>query len=215
MVVTKKKRIVHKPLAPEVSMLTGYELNGEPIKTTRGRGRPPIIRNPDYFPHETKVSACALYCLLGHVPTVADRLAIPEVKIREWMKEQWWSEVQTQVMLESNNKLSSTINTVLDEALVMLEDRVVNGDCVYLPEKIGKDGDLISEEKTVRVPLKARDLGQIFNALTHQRQLMQDKPTAITKTSSTEEKLNVLLQNFASLGAGAKVINGECEEVKE
>jgi hypothetical protein len=118
-------------------------------------------------------------------------------------------------MLESNNKLSSTINTVLDEALVMLEDRVVNGDCVYLPEKIGKDGDLISEEKTVRVPLKARDLGQIFNALTHQRQLMQDKPTAITKTSSTEEKLNVLLQNFASLGAGAKVINGECEEVKE
>jgi hypothetical protein len=203
----------HKSLHEEKK--TDYCLNGKQITVSKKRGRPPKIRNPLFFTQDKKIEACALYCVLGDFKRVAEQAKVPEKELRKWQEEPWWYEVQRKIMVEQNDGLLSKINDTIDLALTSLEDRIINGDCVYLPEKIGNNGNLISEEKTVRVPVKARDLAQIFHAMTHQRQLMRGDPTQISSsTTTTESRLNELQKHFKMFAQG-NVIEGEVTEVED
>jgi len=196
--------------------VTDYKLDGKRVTLTKQDGNPNKPRratNPLFFPLEKKVEAASLYCVLGNVAEVARLAKLDEKIIRQWKEETWWADIQRKIVVEQNEGLLSKINNTIDQALVMLEDRIVNGDCVYLTEKIGKDGNLISEEKTVRVPVKARDLAQIFNAMSHQRNLMRGDPTQIVSQTSTETRLLQLQERFTAMSKGT-VLDGECKTIE-
>lgn len=195
--------------------ITDYVLDGKRVTITKAEGKPPKFRNPKFWSQAKKIEACSLYCVLGDMKQVSELSKVPEKELQKWRTETWWAEVQRKIMIEQNDGLLSKINNTIEQALVMLEDRILNGDCVYLSEKIGKDGDLISEEKTVRVPVKARDLSQIFHAMSHQRNLMRGDPTQISASAATtEEKLLLLRSHFKSFAQG-NVIEGEVHQIEE
>jgi len=200
---------------PSGSLLTGITLEGKEIVVAKKRGRPVKYRNPTFYDLEKKTEAAALYAVVGHTPTVADKANVPAEVIERWKLEPWWIDIQRKVILENNDGLLCKINNTVELALSMLEDRILNGDAVLIPERIGKSGDIISEETLARVPIKARDLSQIFHALTHQRNLMSGQATQITATAkTTQDRLELLGEQFKAFYK-AKEIQGECKVVSE
>jgi hypothetical protein len=117
------------------------------------------------------------------------------------------------MMIEQNEGLLNKINSTVEKALATLEDRIMNGDSTYFPAKYSKDGSLVSEEQTVKTPIKARDAAQIFTTLTHQRQLMMGQATSITQASTVEDQLKLLQQHFKAFAEG--VVEGEVKLVSE
>lgn len=193
---------------------TDYALDGKQITIGKKRGRPPIIRNPLFFTQDKKVETCSMYVVIGDIKKVSELTDVPEKFIREWKEEPWWTEIQKKIMVEQNEGLLGKINSTIDIALVVLEDRIINGDCVYMAEKIGKDGNIVSEEKTVRVPVKARDLSAIFHSMTHQRNLLSGNPTEIRSTTTTAKRLDDLSEHFKKFSQ-AKEIDGEVKVITE
>lgn len=193
----------HHIETPE-SKKTDYALDGKVVCVTAKRGRPPKIRNPLFIPQDKKIEACALYCVLGDVKKVSEMAKVPEKELRQWREEPWWAEVQRKIMVEQNEGLLAKINSTVELALGMLEDRILKGDCIVEKES----------GEQVRIPIKARDLSQIFHALTHQRNLMTGQATSIVSTTSTEDRLEFLRANFKQLAKG-NVIDAEVTELKE
>jgi hypothetical protein len=112
------------------------------------------------------------------------------------------------------------INSTIELALGMLEDRILKGDCEIIPAKpavIGKDGNITADATPAqeqRTPIKARDLSQIFHALTHQRNLMKGDPTQITQNSTTEDRLAKLQEHFTAFSQ-SKTVEGELTVIEE
>jgi len=184
--------------------VTDYKLNDRPLLTGRKKGRREVQRNPEYYPYKLKVEACTIYSVLGDVDKVAEKLSVPALEITKWKKEDWWHELTKEIYTQIDESLLRRINDLTEQTLVMLEDRILNGDCV--------------EDRTTgdvrRIPVKSRDLAQIFNALSNQKNHIRELPEARRQITSVSDKLNKLLENFESIGQG-RLINGECEEVKE
>ena len=200
--------------------ITEYKLDGKPITISKKRGKPIVVRNPLFYTQEKKIEAASLYCVLGDAKQVALLAKVPEAEVRKWRQEPWWADIQKTIMLEQNDGLLSKINNTIDQALAMLEDRVVNGDCEIIdakPAVIGKDGNIVADAQpagTKRTPVKARDLSQIFNALSHQRNLMRGDPTQIVSQTSTETRLLQLQEQFKSMAKGT-VLDGECKQIEK
>ena len=98
---------------------SGYFLDGQEIATTPRRGRPLKAdhHNPSWFPQQTKIDACTMYCVYGDVDEVSKLTKVPVKYIRQWKEEPWWNEIQKKVFVEQNEKLGSRISTVLDRSL--------------------------------------------------------------------------------------------------
>lgn len=191
---------------------TEYTYLGQTIVLAGKRGHRVTHSNPDYLSMEQRTEGAALYAVLGDFKQVAELMKVPEKALRLASKDIYWDEVQRTVARESADKFLGKINGLLESALVMLEDRITNGDCEYTPARIGKNGDLICEEAMHRVPIKGRDLSQIFHALTGQRNLMEGRATSIVQNSTTEEKLLRLQQHFKEFSK-LTVIEGTATEV--
>ncbi len=204
----------HKTPEQEKFLTGGYKIDGGAIVPAKKRGRPFKVRNPDFFSQEKKVETCAFYCVVGNVDEVAAKCYVPAEVIRSWQQEPWWAEIQKRIMVEQNDELLGVINKTLVSVMAMMEDRVLNGDCVYYPEHIGKDGNIVSEEKSVRVPIKARDAAQIFTAITRQRTELQIRPTQDIAKSSIEQRLADLAESFKKLTKGT-VLDGDCKTITE
>jgi hypothetical protein len=195
---------LHKNTPPE--KITDYSLNGQAVVVAPKRGHPKTYRNPEYIGQEKKIEAAALYAVLGDFKQVAELVKLPETVLREMSKEVLWDETIRQVAREGADKFLSKINNLLESALTMLEDRVLHGDCEIIPARpavIGKDGNITHDAtpaQELRTPIKARDLSQIFHALTHQRNLMVGQATSIVQNSTTEEKLKRLQDHFKEFG---------------
>jgi len=152
----------------------------------------------------------SLLCL-GDTKKVAELTGLTEKQIREYRDEPWWTEIQKKIMVEQNDGLLSKINDTIEQALAMLEDRILNGDAKHIDERIGKDGNLISEEKTVRVQLK-RATYLNLHALTHQRNLMR-VINRDTFPTTTEKRLDDLAEHFKKF-TQSREIEGTFTEVK-
>ncbi len=178
-----------------------YALDGKPIAMARKRGRPKLVTDLAIYPLERREEACAMYSVSGDIERVSRTCNIPVTQLRIWMQESWWSDIQRKIFIEQNNGLLGRINSVVDNTLSMLEDRVLNGDAIKIGEAVDAEGAV--QVTYGRVPLKARDLAQIFHALTHQRNLMRGEATSIAGVStSTEDRLTLLSKHFNALSQG-------------
>jgi hypothetical protein len=179
---------------------SGYFLDGQEIATTPRRGRPLKAdhHNPSWFPQQTKIDACTMYCVYGDVDEVSKLTKVPVKYIRQWKEEPWWNEIQKKVFVEQNEKLGSRISTVLDRSLTEIEERLTNGD--YLWD--------IRKSKLVRKPIDTKILSTLFNNLVNRRQLIRGEPTSITNKVGVDDRLKFLAEQFEKF-ASAKEIEGE------
>lgn len=186
-----------KPSEPKGS---GYVFEGEEIMLGRRRGRPLKAKhhNPEWFPQQTKVDACTLYCIYGDFDKVSELTKVPSEKLRLWHQEPWWVEIQKQVYVEQNENLSSRINEVLDKSLSEIKDRLELGD-VFYDRKTG-------EYK--RKPVDTKTLAILFDNLTTKRQLVRGEPTSITSKVGINDRLNQLADAFEKFAKSRLIEDG-------
>ena len=177
--------------------ISGYQLDELEIITGKRRGPGFKFSNPDYYNLEQKTDACALYCVYGDVDQVSDITKIPAKFIRLWKDEPWWAEIQKKVFVEQNEKLASRIDTVLDKSLGHLVDRLDNGDYIWD----------VRNSQLVRKPVDTKTLATLFNTLTHRRQLVRGEPTSISSNLNTNDRLELLKQEFLKFSK-SKTIEG-------
>lgn len=186
-------------LPPQVDLEkldSGYKYEGKEILTINPIGRPPKIRNPDYYTLEKKTDAATLYCVYGDVEEVSKILDIPTNVLRMWKEEPWWIEIQKKVFVEQNDRLSARISGVLDKAVEQIADRLDNGDTTYNP----KTGEV------TRKPVEARVLASLFETLSHQRRITRGEPTAISSKIGTDNRLEKLEQAFLRFSKAIEVV---------
>ena len=176
---------------------SGYFLDGQEISTTPRRGRPLKAdhHNPSWFPQQTKIDACTMYCVYGDVDEVSRLTKVPVKYIRQWKEEPWWSEIQKKVFVEQNEKLGSRISTVLDKSLGEIEERLTNGD--YLWD--------VRKSKLVRKPIDTKVLSNLFNNLVNRRQLIRGEPTSITNKIGVDDRLKFLAEQFEKFASAKEV----------
>ena len=185
---------------------SGYYYEGKEIPLTPRRGRPLKASHhaPDWFPQQTKIDACTLYCVYGDTDEVSKLTNVPVKYIRQWKEEPWWVEIQKKVFTEQNEKLASRINGVLDSSLTHIVDRLDNGD--YLWD--------VRKSKLVRKPIDTKVLSNLFNTLVHRRQLIRGEPTNITTQVAVDDRLKLLAQQFEKF-ANAKEVTQQQPQGEE
>ena len=185
---------------------SGYFLDGEEISTTPRRGRPLKAdhHNPSWFPQQTKIDACTMYCVYGDVDEVSKLTKVPVKYIRQWKEEPWWNEIQKKVFVEQNEKLGSRISTVLDRSLTEIEERLTNGD--YLWD--------IRKSKLVRKPIDTKILSTLFNNLVNRRQLIRGEPTSITNKVGVDDRLKFLAEQFEKFASAKEVEQLPTQEIE-
>ena len=180
-------------------VFTGYQYEGKEIVAVRKVGRPPTYRkNPNYFSMSQKTDAATLYCVYGDMDEVSKLTDVPVKVLREWKQEPWWVEIQKQIYVEQNDKLSSRISGVLETAIEQIVDRLEHGDQTYNP----KTGEI------TRKPIEAKVLTSLFDSLSHQRRVNRGEPTQITAKVQVDDRLKKLEEAFVRF-ANAKEINPE------
>lgn len=184
---------------------SGYFYQGKEIITGRSRGRPPTyIRNPKFYPQNTKVDAATLYAVYGDTAQTAELAQVPESVIRGWKQEPWWIEIQKQVYQEQNEKLAARISNVLDTTITHLEERLEHGD-----EKLNpKTGEIVS------VKVEASVLAKMFETMSHQRRITRGEPTSISAKIGVTDRLRTLESAFLRF-AQAKEIPHETTDPED
>lgn len=189
----------------DVDKHTDYILDGNPILAGNKTGRPPAFpRNPEYFPLAIKMNVATKYAVYGDVDEVARQSNVPAKYIREWKEEPWWAEVQKKMFVEQNEKLASTISSVLDETLAHLSNRLVEGDEIYDQKR----GQFLKQQ------VSSKTLSALFTTLSQQRRLTRGEPTSITTATSTTDRLKGLEDAFKRF-VSAKEITGDLIDAKE
>ena len=185
---------------------SGYFLDGQEISTTPRRGRPLKAdhHNPSWFPQQTKIDACTMYCVYGDVDEVSRLTKVPVKYIRQWKEDPWWSEIQKKVFVEQNEKLGSRISTVLDKSLGEIEERLTNGD--YLWD--------VRKSKLVRKPIDTKVLSNLFNNLVNRRQLIRGEPTSITNKIGVDDRLKFLAEQFEKFASAKEVEQLPTQEIE-
>ena len=183
------------------SIQTDYEFDGTPLTAGNPPGRPPhFSRNPEHFSLAVKTHVATRYAVYGDVDEVARQTNVPAKYIREWRDEPWWMEIQKKVYVEQNEKLSSTISSVLDTTLSQLVDRLEHGDEVYDQKR----GQFVKQQ------VGAKTLSSLFTTLSQQRRLTRGEPTSISAATSTTDRLKGLEDAFRRFTA-AKTLTTEGE----
>jgi len=181
---------------------SGYFFQGKEIITGRSRGRPPTyIRNPKFYPQNTKVDAATLYAVYGDTAQTAELVQVPESVIRGWKQEPWWIEIQKQVYQEQNEKLAARISGVLDTTITHLEERLEHGD-----EKLNpKTGEIVS------VKVEASVLAKMFETMSHQRRITRGEPTSISAKIGVDDRLKTLESAFLRFAQAKEIIHEETD----
>lgn len=198
------------PVDQKEDKRSGYYvvIDGIPKEVILGkrRGRPPTreAKNPAWFSMDRKVEACTLYAVYGSIEEVAKLTDIPDNHIRAWKQEPWWLDLTKQIYVEQNESLGANISKVLDKSLEHLADRLDNGDYVF-NQKLGK---------VQRIQVSAKVLAPLINTLATQRRLNRGEPTSISAKLGTDERLDLLKQQFEKFSK-AKEIEGQALDITE
>lgn len=179
---------------------SGYFLDGEEIALSPRRGRPLKAAHhaPEWFPQQTKVDACTMYCVYGDFDKVSELTKVPAQMLRVWHQEPWWVEIQKRVYVEQNENLSSRINEVLDKSLIEIKDRLEHGD-MFFDRKTGEFR---------RKPVETKTLAILFDNLTTKRQLVRGEPTSISAKIGVEDRLEQLKESFEKFAKSRLIENG-------
>lgn len=164
---------------------------------------PKRTKGPGSWPEQKKLEVLQSYILLGNLKQAAALNNIPEVTAKYWKVSKWWRETEDELRRSSKLQLSSKLTDLVNSSLVVIADRLKDGDFVFNP----RTGQFI------RKPVSAEHANKIATQLI-------DRTVVLEKSAQTERVTDVGLEaRLAKLRhemlsfAKAKVITGEFIDV--
>lgn len=160
----------------------------------------------EHWPEKKKIEAVTTYLALGKFPFVAQVTGIPLETLRTWKKQEWWSDLESQIRTEENQELDTKLSKIVNKSLDVVVDRLENGE--FYMDKTGK---------VHRVPVKLKDATKVTSDLLDRRSLIRKEPARqlAEKQESVNERLLSLAEQFAAIALGKdprkaeKIIEGE------
>lgn len=164
---------------------------------------PKRSKGPGTWPEKKRLEVLQSYILLGNLRQAAALNHVPEVTAKNWKTTTWWKETEDELRRSSKLQLSSKLTDLVNSAMVVIADRLKDGDFVFNP----RTGQFI------RKPVSAEHANKIAVQLI-------DRTIAVEKSAQTErvsdEGLEARLQKLRTemlRFAKAKVITGEFVDV--
>ncbi len=164
---------------------------------------PKRSKGPGTWPEKKRLEVLQSYILLGNLRQASALNHVPEITVKKWKLTQWWKETEDEIRRGGKLQLSSKLTDLVNSALVVIADRLENGDFVFNP----RTGQFI------RKGVSAEHANKIATQLI-------DRTLAVEKSATTERvsdegldarlmKLREEMLRFAK----AKTITGEFVDV--
>lgn len=167
-----------------------------------------IRKGTKHYQEKARYEAVNLYKQVGSLQMVSNMLDIPYETIRKWHASDWWKDFELDIVQSNRARSNHKIKRIADQALVVIEDRLQNGDFIY---------DQRNSE-VVRLPIKA----DIANRILHDslnREALNDQANEQSKKLLSDEKMSDRLlriqESFRALKSGRKLaIEGKVIDVE-
>ena len=159
----------------------------------------------DYTP-EQKLEAVTVYLSTGSVRKTSQICKIPEGTVTAWKsRSPWWEDCVYKLRQTMTDELEASLTGLINRSVLILEDRLDNGDWV------------MEKGKRVRKPISAREASSILATLYDKRTHVRGDPTSRVEHKSEEATMNRLLQRFEDMAVQMKgnIINITPTEDKE
>ncbi len=135
-----------------------------------------------------KTDAAKRWIVLGNMRLVSEVTGIPYNTLHDWRKQDWWSDLITEVKNGQKAQRNTKMNTVIEDSIEVIHDRILNGD-VILNNKTGE---------LQRKPVNLRDVGNLTNQLlTRQMQMEELSERMESRKETVQETLTMLAKEFS------------------
>ncbi len=152
-----------------------------------------------------KIEACTTYFMLGgNLSLTSNKLKIPYETLITWRKSEWWKELEDDIRREDRLTLSTKLRNLMDASLVLVQDRLENGDWIY-DQKAGE---------LRRKPVSMKDAGKLAMDAANLRTKMDIQENHTVAAEHIEDKLNKLAKAFSDLANGKKLETGPVEDIE-
>jgi len=152
-----------------------------------------------------KIEACTTYFMLGgNLTLTSEKLKIPYDTLKTWKKSDWWKELEDDIRREERLTLSTKLRNLMDASLVLVQDRLENGDWIYDQ----KEGELR------RKPVSMKDAGKLAMDAANLRAKMNIQENHTVAAEHIEDRLGKLAKAFADLANGKKLETGPVEDIE-
>ena len=152
-----------------------------------------------------KIEACTTYFMLGgNLTLTAEKLKIPYDTLKTWKKADWWKELEDDIRREERLTLSTKLRNLMDASLVLVQDRLENGDWIYDQ----KEGELR------RKPVSMKDAGKLAMDAANLRAKMNIQENHTVAAEHVEDKLAKLAKAFSDLANGKKLELTQAEDIE-
>ena len=120
--------------------------------------------------------------------------------LTQWRSKEWYNRAIELIRIQLYEQLDGKLTHVLNKGISRLNDRLDKGDPV-----VQRDGSIIYK------PVSAKDAAVVSSIFFDKRNLLRNKPTSITSSQSTDERLDKLAQRFRDIAT----TEGEYYEISE
>lgn len=152
-----------------------------------------------------KMQAVTTYMALGNLDETARQCGIPRLTLQNWKNQDWWKKAVEEVKEQSQQELQGTLGNLIKKSLKSLEDRLDNGDYIYVPRL----------NRIQRIPVSAQVLGRTAgDLLSRQAMLERIKNHNPQTTETINENLKRLREEFLKFSQ-AKQIEATIEKHDE
>ena len=137
---------------------------------------------------DSKVAFVQRMLIHGNIRKASEELSIPINTINSWKTSEWFPQLVSEVKLQQKLETSNKLNQVVERAVDIVMDRMVNGDYV-LNNKTGV---------VIRKPVQLRDASRVATDILGKK-LVIDKTQSDdnTQTDSVSDTLKKLASEFA------------------
>jgi len=149
----------------------------------------------EHWSDKQKLEAAAMYLQLGNNDLVAATLGIGAQTLRNWRKTEWWDRTIAEMKMAENVQLSNRAKAIVEKGMVVMNDRLENGEWIYDQKK----GELI------RKPVGLREATVAVNTMLDKKLLLEKQEVQVVDAERLEDKLNKLMDSFASLSKPKKI----------
>jgi hypothetical protein len=137
-----------------------------------------------------KLEAIHSYLALGNLALTSRVLAIPEITLRKWKAEEWWTKTVEEIKMQDRIQLSARMKKIVEASQTIVAQRLETGD----PILNQKTGEIIykpvSMKDAHKVAVDLIDRGKELDKLTTEH-------VAIEKQD--DRKLEMLAERFAEM----------------
>ena len=155
----------------------------------------------DRWSTKQKYQAVVVYKMCGSLKATAQSTGIPYPTIRKWHIEDWWKEVESDIVNQSRTKISVSLQKIVDKALSIVQDRLENGD-FFFDQKA---------QTLIRRPLSGNSANQILKDSVDKYVLLEklkNEEKQIETKEKFEDRLIQLSTEFKKF-ANSKTIEAE------